>query len=81
MSKNITNLKNVSVLKREQLKAINAGYRNCVKTGKQEFIYQPDNTLTLQPTAVAMTCEYKCEKEFLGTAGGTWGYVYTWGGC
>ncbi len=82
MSRNITNLKNVSVLNREQLKRINAGYRNCVKTGISQVISQPDNTLTFESTPVAITCQYTCEREFLGIAGGTWGYVENvWGAC
>ncbi len=81
MLKNIANLKDVTVLDKEQQKSINGGYRNCVKTGMSQVISQPDNTLTFEPKPVAISCEYKCEREFLGTAGGTWGYINVWGGC
>ena len=71
MLKNILNFEGVALLSKEEQKNVNGGLRNCIPTGRHQF-------LSSAGEVVSESCEWRCETTLLGI---TVGHRNVWGGC
>jgi hypothetical protein len=84
--KSIKNLEGVQILSKKEMRNVDGGYTNCVRTSKEpKILYSPGTTSGPKAgelVAVGESCEWKCNREVFGwTAGGLFGTVTVERGC